>query len=47
MIRVVGTRATYTISSPSSTAHDTDSWTRSDIASMKGWAMSASCSDET
>ena len=34
MIRFVGTRATYTISSPSSTDADTDSCTRSDSASM-------------
>ena len=46
MIRFVGTRATYTISVPSSTAADTDSSTRSDSASMYGWAMSPTCSDE-
>ena len=36
MIRLVGTRATYTISVPSSTAAETDSSTRSDSASMDG-----------
>jgi hypothetical protein len=47
MMRCVGTRATYTISSPSSTLADTLSCTFSLSASMNGWAMSGSWSDDT
>ena len=47
MIRWVLTRATYTICEPSSTDADTLSCTRSESASMNGWAMSGSCNDET
>ena len=46
MMRVVGTRATYTISWPSSTPSDTDSCTFSDSASIDACAISPSCSDD-
>ena len=46
MIREVGTRATYTMSSPSSTDTDEDSWTSATSRSMCGSATSGSDSDD-
>ena len=40
MIRVVGTRATYTMSGPSSTDMEEDSFTSSTSRSMGVWASS-------
>ncbi len=46
MIRVVGTRATYTTSPPSSTEIEADSCTFSLSDSRNGWPICCTLSDE-